>query len=206
MALLLGPVVSPETGGEPEAPFGLQAGMALEQVEQQLGSVSAVGPFAYLGAAPEGSYEEVASLALIVTPDEGLCRIQATSEVIPTDAAGAEIRRSFGLLLERLWAEHGEPKVLDTLIPESLLGAKDQWMAALLAGDRVVLSLWNRERGSRLAEGLESVVLAARGLKEEQAYLSVEYVFYNWPGCEERLESVPRDTMSKETVSGDSGS
>jgi hypothetical protein len=114
--------------------------------------------------------------------------VQATTRPLTSDGRGTSIRDYFSALLERLWASLGEPRVVDTLREGSSLGRQDQWLEALQAGDRVVMSFWGKDTGARLPEGTEAVVLAARPLDGSQGFVMVESTFYNWPGCQSLLE------------------
>lgn len=171
----------------PVGPYGLEERMSLAEVEKVLGAVAPMAPHTYLGSPPEGVLAEISTLTLFLTREDGLCRIQGTSDVIVSDPKGTQLRDRFSRLLEVLWAKYGEPKIVDTLVPDSQWPEDDQWLQALLEGDRVVLSLWNRETGARLADGVISVVLAARGLEPGKGYLHLEHTFSNWAGCEARI-------------------
>ena len=131
------------------APFGLRAGMEKEDVEKITGPLREVSPSVFLSMELPGGYPELETYSLFITPDHGLCRVQGTSEVIPSDGQGQPLRQRFDRLMERLWEAHGYPEVIDRLTEGSAWSARDEWMIALFERDRILMTLW--------AEGFKKV-------------------------------------------------
>ncbi len=172
--------------------MALRDGMSREEVEGVLGRVEEVGRYLYLGRTlPEGP-PGTETATLVITPEEGLCRVQATSGAIATAGDGASLRQRFDRLLESLWATYGGPRVVDEVAAEGGLEGKERWMAALLARQRVLMTVWTEAQGARLPEGLVSVVLSARALSEREGYLNVDFTFASWPGCQGRIDAAGR--------------
>lgn len=113
LLLALAPWESETRAAVSGPPFGLEAGSGREQVEAVLGPLAEVEPSVYLLAEVSGDLPHVENLTLVITPNQGLCRVQAGTALFPTDPAGAEVRRRFASLRERLETLYGEPNVLD---------------------------------------------------------------------------------------------
>ncbi|MCH9651038.1 MAG: hypothetical protein K0U98_22635 [Deltaproteobacteria bacterium] len=171
--------------------YSLTAGMSLEQVQEIAGELQQLNPFTYVADSLPGSHGELETFAMVITPEEGLCRLQATSAVIVDGGDGTVVREKFDRLFEVLWGTHGKHQVVSTLLADSAYQAPHEWMTALLEKEQVLMTLWTLDDGSKLSGGLESIVLSARALKPTEGFLNIDYTFSNWPGCQGRLESAP---------------
>lgn len=176
-------------GADPTGAYGLTAGMDLEQVQQVAGELQQLNPFTYIAGSLPGSHPDLETFALVITPEEGLCRLQATSAAIADAGDGTVVREKFDRLFEMLWGAHGKHQVVSTLLADSSHQAPHEWMTALLEKERVLMTLWTLDDGSELSGGLDRVVLSARALKPTEGFLNIDYTFFNWPGCQARLES-----------------
>ena len=168
----------------PKGPFGLEAGAGREQVEEVLGALSPLRPSIYMTSNVPEELPGIETLTLVVTQNQGLCRVQATSDAFTSDAAGVDVRKRFEALRARLEERYGEHRVVDT----SAGGDDKSFAAQLFDRDRVLLAVWTEGSGSTLAFNLESITLAARGLDTGQAFLSVDYVYTIWSYCQPALE------------------
>lgn len=173
-----------------KGPFGLEAGSGREQIETVLGKLSVLKPSIFMTSSVPGDLPGLDTLTLVVTPNQGLCRIQATSGLLTASSDGAEVRRRFDELRDRLEARFGDYRLVDTLI-----GAGDgkPFIAQLLSRERALLAVWSAGSGSTLGFNLESVTLSARALEADQAFLTIDYVYTIWDYCQPSLagESLP---------------
>ncbi|MCB1032498.1 MAG: hypothetical protein KDD47_01530 [Acidobacteria bacterium] len=172
-------------------PFGVSEGLDRVEVEAIVGPLEEVGPSVLLATKFDSSFPELESLSFFVSPQQGLCRIQATSEVIPSDGRGRPLRDRFDRLLERLWEVYGHPEVIDRLSAGSAWAGEDAWMVALYERDRVLMTLWSEDQGSEVPAGVKRIVLSARALKPEEGFLSLDYFFSNWERCKSHFVDSP---------------
>lgn len=170
----------------PQGPFGLEAGAGREQVEEVLGDLSPVRPAVFMTSSVPGDLPHLETLSLVITPNQGLCRAQATTALFPSTADGAEVRRRFAELQEQLSRTYGEPSLLDTAEAKSAEGG---WMADLRQRRAALVAVWNAAAGAELGHNLESVTLSARALKDDEGFLTVDYVYTIWDYCRPVLEA-----------------
>ncbi len=170
------------------AAFGLRAGMGREEIEAMTGPLQEVSPSVFLATELPGGYPEIQTYSLFITPEHGLCRIQGTSEVIPSDGQGEPLRERFDRLMERLWEAHGYPEVIDRLTEGSDWSGEGEWMIALYERERILMTLWTQVQGAQLPEGVERVTLAARALKANEGFLALDYTLSNWTRCQVRFD------------------
>ncbi|MDY7092974.1 MAG: hypothetical protein SX243_08385 [Acidobacteriota bacterium] len=187
--LLVGSLVLGAEGSQAPVltgPFGLEAGAGREQVEEVLGELSPVRPAVFMTSSVPGDWPHLETLSLVITPNQGLCRLQATTALFPSAADGAEVRRRFAELQQRLTQSHGEPSLLDTADGKS---AGESWMADLRQKRAALVAVWNAAGGSELGFNLASVTLSARALKDDEAFLTVDYLYTIWDYCRPALEA-----------------
>ncbi|MEM9290966.1 MAG: hypothetical protein AAGD01_04735 [Acidobacteriota bacterium] len=169
------------------APFGLHRGSSLEDVESLVGLLSPVSEQDYMAVQIPGSPPLLETLTLTVTPEDGLCRLRASTALLQDPGDGSVVLDAFERLRAPLEQAFGElHTTLDTLLPDSPYAAADQWLAGLRHRHRALLMLWNRESGSALPDSVEHISLAARGYSDREGFLVLEYTFTNWSACEAR--------------------
>jgi hypothetical protein len=196
LVLVAGPAAA-AVGESPPAvsrgPFGLEAGAGREQVEEVLGELSPVRPAVFMTSSVPGDWPHLETLSLVITPNQGLCRTQATTGLFSSAADGAEVRQRFVELQKRLSQTHGEPSLLDTVEPDS---EGVSWMADLRQKRAALVAVWNAAGGASLGHNLESVTLSARALEDDEAFLTVDYVYTIWDYCQPALEAAEAEAAA----------
>jgi hypothetical protein len=130
---------------EKSGPFGFEAGMTKEQIIEIVGSAAikeTSGDTTIFSNAPKADpiFE---SYALRISPENGLLKIVALSKNINTNGFGNELKSAFKDIRAALAKIYGRPvHEMDLLNNGSIWTRPDDWMTALLKGERIFGCNW----------------------------------------------------------------
>jgi hypothetical protein len=162
----------PHTG-----PFGFWYGMTKEQAIALTGKDSIKGvkdDSIEFTKAPK-SHPAFESYTLIFSPTQGLLKIIAYGNDISTTVFGSEVRSKFEDMKEALTATYGRPQVIDHLPSGSIWKEPEDWMMGLLKKERTLAADWTTDKYN-----LMGIVLEAKALSREKAFLILVYEFQGW--------------------------
>lgn len=158
-------------------PFGFEKGMTLDQITAAIGTKAIVKrdePLVTVSTAPK-PHSMFTSYVLIISPNDGLLKIMATSVDIATGVHGREVHTEFSKINGALREIYGAPtEGFDSLLPNSLWKGPQYWMMGLLKRDRKLVSFWNLNNDETKLSGIS---LEARGRSLESGYLLLIYEF-----------------------------
>lgn len=163
-------------------PFGLEQGMRLERLKQVAG-LKDEGEFLYSTTRLPRTHPDFTDFRLLVTPEQGLCKLTAWTDPIPTNTYGEGVRRKYASLLAALEARYGAHKKFDFLRAGSIWDEPRDWMMGLLREERTLATYWDNEEGSRMSDRLVSVSLRAHAVSTSQGLIQLTYEFENMPAC-----------------------
>ena len=127
-----------------------------------------------LTTAPK-AHPDFGHYALKVAPGSGLLKIVAMGKDVPTDAFGNELKNAYKGLSDQLVAVYGKPNhKLDRLNNGSIWFGPDDWMMALLKGDRILACSWME---MPLPDKINFIRLEVVGKSKEIGFLSLTYEF-----------------------------
>lgn len=168
-------------------PFGLSQGMSLAEVQKQ-------GPFAlvpseqflYRTTTIANGHQDFKRYTAVITPETGLCRIRASGRDITTSVYGSELLRKHQELVDALTEKYGKPSnKFDYLKAGSIWKDPNDWMLALLRGERVLKWFWTDKEGSKLPDSLDGISVTAHALSQNEGYIELAYDFKNVTRCSE---------------------
>jgi hypothetical protein len=162
---------------ERSGPFGFEAGMTREQIIQVvgLGAVKESDADTLILTAAPKAHPDFGYYALKVSPGSGLMKIIAMGKDIPTDAFGSEMKNAYTGLSDQLAAVYGKPNHrLDRLNNGSIWFGPDDWMMALLKGDRMLACSWME---MPLPDKISFIRLEVVAKSKDTGFLSLTYEF-----------------------------
>ncbi|PNY35260.1 hypothetical protein C2E31_19145 [Rhodopirellula baltica] len=135
------------------------------------------------------------SYALQVAPIGGLSWIKAIGKAVSTSAFGSELQVAFDNLESRLAQIYGVFDRTDILLTGSIWDEPRDWMQAILAQERILMTQWSAERGSKMSDSLSSVALICSAVDTESGYIAIEYTFENEAEAETEINSLEDEAL-----------
>ena len=181
-------------------PFGLEQGMSLEQIKK-IAKLGKVDKFHYFAKTlPKGS-NEIKLYMLKITPTEGLCKIVAVTQDVPTNPNGEELRDEFDSYVKILSEKYGRVPASnkrDFLHAGSIWKDSKYWMRSLGDSERTLQYFWDTEK-SKLPDSISFIILKALvGAKEiSPGFLHIVYEFNNIDKCLKTVESDSKNTKKE---------
>lgn len=167
------------------APFGLDMGMTLEEVENVCKE-----PPEYIAddryyIQPEKSHPLFEGYIAWISETEGLYYIKGISRQISSTGYGTEVKQEFSKILAPLERKYGKFKKIDKLsknVP-SYKNEEENWLWSIADGSRTYEAVWNAsEDDIEKFDGLISIDLGIKTEKtyiRDKAYIWIEYGFIN---------------------------
>ena len=168
-------------------PFGLRAGMTIDELRKQ-GRLVQDGPDIYRTSKLLGGYREFELYSLFVIPGIGLCQVIAVTSPIRSDAYGREVRQAFDRIHALLTQRYSEGSVYDGLRTGAEEVEPQAWMRSMARGERELAAVWT-VRDDKLPDRLGGIILRAMALDDERGMLSLRYDFDNYEACAKRRQS-----------------
>ena len=174
-----------------EGPFGLEAGLAKDDIEALVGGgLSEVEGAAFLYSVkavprPHPAFEGYVVLA---PPNAGLCQIRAIGVDVKTSSHGIQLKSEYDDLAASLEESYGEFLEVDQLLPGSIWKDPEDWMMGLLKKERFLQAEWSAKNGSRLKNSITRIDLVGRAKRSDTGYLLLQYTFDNKPQCEAEIK------------------
>jgi hypothetical protein len=164
------------------AQFGLESGASLEQIKA-ITTLKQVKPFVYSASKVPNGHAAFDDYRLLITPNQGLCKIVAWTPAITSNSFGETIKSKFSELFNALTEKYGNSKTYDFLREGSIWDDPQDWMMGLAKGDRTLTAYWDDEEKSSLPPDVESISLEAVGANSETGGISLTYEFKNFGAC-----------------------
>lgn len=165
-------------------PLGLDKGMTLDELKKQGAFVSAGQPFFYTAKTITSGHLDFESYTVILTPEQGLCKIQAVSKDIETNGFGTELEKRYDSLIEAISGKYGTPgKNFNFLRAGSIWNEPQYWMMGLLKKDRTLTAFWSKPENKNLPDSLESIHVETSPRSGSKGYLKLVYEFNNVKEC-----------------------
>lgn len=174
-----------------EGPFGLEAGLLKDTVEDLLGSpLTKVegAPFLFSTARTPRPHSSFEFYALLIGPTTGLCQIRAIGVDITTSSHGLQLKSQFEELSSSLEEVYGPYERVDQLLPGSIWKDPEDWMMGLLKKERYLQAEWSAKNRSNLRNSITAINLVARAKGSDVGFLLLQYTFDNDPQCQKEIK------------------
>lgn len=166
-----------------DGPFGLSMGMTLEQVQRLSKLKPEKEPYVYTTTSLPNGHPQVESYTFLITPQHGLCKINALTFDIKTSIYGGELKGRFDDFRDALNSKYGRSRDYDELRAGSIWDEPRDWMMGLRKKERSLASFWDSQEGSRMPNNLASIMLEARAISSEKGFLFLSYEYKNFDAC-----------------------
>ena len=177
-------------------PLGLNKGMTLEELKKQGAFVAGNQQFVYTAKTITNGHPDFESYTVILTPEQGLCKIQAASKDIDTSSFGNELQGKYRDLVGALSQKYGAPgKDFDFLRAGSIWKEPQYWMMGLLKKERNLDAFWSKPENNNLPDSLSSVALNTYALSGSKGFIKLGYEFDNIDACIEVLKSKKNSSL-----------
>jgi hypothetical protein len=187
-------------------PFGLEQGMSLEQIKKITKLEETDIKFVYRTInLPKGT-DEIHTYTLIITPTEGLCKINAFTRDIPTSPDGKELRDEFDSYVKILSEKYGSVPASnkqDFLHADSIWKDSKYWMRSLGVSERTLAYFWFTEKSKPLPDSISAIQLKALvGANAiSPGFLVVGYEFNNSDKCMRTIKFDSKNTKKEKLKS-----
>ncbi len=172
-----------------DGPFGLNAGMSLDEVKAAVGGAlkketSQVGVWSTATVPkPSPMFE---TYIFMLSNKTGLCKVTAVGSDVKTGSHGIELRQQFDKMRGLLDGVYGPGKVTDQLAHGTMWKEPQYFMMSLVQKERFLISLW---MSGPYKSGITNVMLKAGATSGHSGYLLLHYEFDNFVQCQAALEA-----------------
>jgi len=172
-------------------PFGLDFGASAGSLSKLKLKKVPNQEFWYTTKTPPNPHNDFSEYRLLITPTHGLCRIDAFSSAVATDVYGEKLRSRFYWVKDALSKKYGDATEVDGLKPGSIWSEPRDYMTSLVKEERQLVAFWEEEAGR--SDGVESLMLTARGLTDSSGLIALTYFSKDGPACM-KLSQSKRDS------------
>jgi hypothetical protein len=177
-------------------PLGLSKGMTLEELKKQGAFVSGNQQFVYTAKTITSGHPDFESYTVVLTPEQGLCKIQAVSKDIETSSFGTELEGKYNGLVEAMSGKYGAPgKNFNFLRSESSWKEPQYWMMGLLKKERRLIAFWNKPENNNLPDSLQLIMIETLPLSGSKGFLKLVYEFDNIDACVAVLQAKKNSSL-----------
>lgn len=166
-------------------PLGLNKSMTLEELKRQ-GDFSRLPNQTFVYGAKNliAGHPDFNSFLVVVTPEQGLCKIVASSKEIETSGFGTELQSKYKILVEALAEKYGAPgNTFDFLRNGSIWEEPRNWMMGLKEKERRLSAHWSKPQINNLPDSLASISTTAGAYSSSTGFISLVYEFDNFAEC-----------------------
>lgn len=178
------------TFGAIAGPFGVSKGMSLEELKTQGAFVATNQQFVYRAETIKNGHPDFEAYTAVLTPNQGLCKIQATGNDIETSGFGTELKSKYQSLIGAMSEKYGAPSNnFDFLRNGSLWTEPQYWMMGLLKKDRTLTAFWRKSEKNNLPDSLHTIMIETIALSGSKGYMRLAYEFDNIDACMAALQA-----------------
>jgi len=166
-------------------PFGLEMGMHLKDVS--VNQEIKYGQYV-LNRVPQ-PHPSFSLYSVRIAPKAGLFEIITITDSIKTNSFGDGLRNKYEFIRNKLTKKYGVGKEADILKDGSIWSNPQDFTMALKAEEYLLATLWDREGGATLPDGVTSVILECKGGSPNAGIVRLEYSFSNKDAALEELNN-----------------
>ena len=175
-----------ETGARRrDGPFGIAMGQSAEDLE---GKETKVGWYE-ISSVPK-PHSMFNTVMVQATKSNGVCFVKGISDSFPSDSNGLAAIIQADKIKRQLDGKYGRSKELAFLVPGSIWNEPEDWMMAMLKGERRQAWEWAGPSTELDRHSLDSVALGITAVATDEVSLYVEYYFKNSKKCDAELEAL----------------
>ncbi|MDN5434658.1 MAG: hypothetical protein L0G10_13515 [Acinetobacter sp.] len=163
-----------------EAPFGLKTGMSLAEVIKVSGVAEVLDKNYYSFKNVPKPYKAFKDYLMLITPQNGLCKVLGWGKPITTNVYGDGIKDEFASLKESLTEKYGTPVGdYNFLRSGSIWKEPNDWTMGLYKEERTLVAAWEPNEEN----GVKNIMLKARANGPNSGQVTLSYELSNSPSC-----------------------
>jgi hypothetical protein len=171
-------------------PFGLNKGMTIAELNKHGNFMPTNQQFVYASNTLINGHPDFMSYFVVLTPEHGLCKIEAFTKDIDASPYGTELEDRFKELISALTEKYGAPgKSLNFLRSGSVWKEPRDWMMSLLKKERTVMAFWAAPEILNLPDALQIIMVNVTPVSSSKGYLKLGYEFDNANECLAKLRA-----------------
>ncbi|MEQ4530007.1 MAG: hypothetical protein ABN478_01725, partial [Mixta sp.] len=133
---------------------------------------------------------------LLISPDVGLCSIQAFgNKELTDDNYGINLRSKIDELKSSLDSIYGEGKKTDTLMPGSVWSEPQDWMMGVYKNERQYNAIWYTSNEAMQKNKLRDIYLGARAENGSKGIMLLQYDFVNSETCAKEAKEAQKASL-----------
>jgi len=164
-----------------DGPFGVTMGTPTDSYKS---CQPAENPGFYRCSTLPRTHPDMQAYAIEGWPETGACFVKGISSPISADVYGTTLRGKADEIAAQIRETYGNAEKTDFLMTGSIWKDPRDWSMALLKKERFYFYKWDGGTGANLRDGIKSIVVAAAPISSDKGYISVEFTFQNYTGCE----------------------
>lgn len=177
-------------------PLGLSKGITLEELKKQGAFAPGNQQFVYTAKTIANGHPDFDSYTVVLTPEQGLCKIQAVSKDIETSSFGTELEGKYKSLVDAMSGKYGAPrKNYDFLRSGSIWKESQYWMMGLLKKERTLTAFWSKPENDNLPDSIHSIIVETLALSGSKGYIKLGYEFDNLDACMAVLQAKKNSSL-----------
>jgi hypothetical protein len=165
-------------------PFGLEQGISKEHLD----ILDEIGPHKYLLKSINKPHPEFEKYVVLAPPKEGLCTIWAIGKHYSNDRYGSKVKSAHSNIKSQLEKSYGKSDHFDYINSDGLWQEDNEWVMSVMQNERSYATAWSKEKGSKLREGIETILLQVVAVRPDESNLILQYDFSNKSRCEKELD------------------
>ncbi|WP_157616976.1 hypothetical protein [Rhodanobacter sp. Soil772] len=176
------------------AQFGLEPGATFEQINR-VAELKLVSPYTYSTSKLPNGNVAFDDYRLLITPNQGLCKITAWTPDISSSSYGDRVRDVFSNLFDALTVKYGNSKKYDFLRSGSIWDEPEDWMMGLAKEERSLVAFWDLKENSSLPDSIKAISLAAHAAGPNHGIIELSYEFNNFGKCSAWVKSQQNSSL-----------
>ena len=172
-------------------PFGISLGDPISKYK----SAQLMAPGIYKLSIVPIPRDDLDYVVLTATPQQGICKISASSKNFEDDAYGEKIQNAFADVKRGLAEKYGSSRDFDFLKAGAIWDQPREYAMSLKTEERTLTSYWMRDDGSNLPPDVQIISLEAVGLSSDVTYWRVTYQGFSFEACHNEIERQRNDAL-----------
>ncbi len=165
-------------------PLGLNKGMTLTALKKKGSFTPDSQQFFYTAKTLTNGHPGFDHYTVILTPENGLCKIIAFGKDFETSAYGTELKERFKGIIIAISGKYGEPGAnSDFLRHGSIWDEPRDWMKGLLKKERVLEAFWGSPKNLNMPDSIQSIHVEGSALLKDAGIIMLTYEFDNMDEC-----------------------
>src|SRR5262245_10886718 len=166
-----------------QGPFGLRAGMTLQELKELVPDLKAdsKSPTLYSVERLPNGHPKFDLYLMTISPTVGLCKLSAGTAKVEMNDFGTQLKEAFRSVVEPIRQKYGNSKDYDFLRAGSIWKDPNDWAMGLLKEERVLASVWTFHDAR--PDRVSAILVKALATRRTSGLIQLMYEFDNLHAC-----------------------